>query len=435
MSPTYWQELGRVACAALVLQAGCREEAPPSAAQRAGESGSLSAVAATPDASAEGPRELCRDDRDCPVTTRCCMSGLFGICSPLGPGECPAPDLTLALPPDFKPRLEERLFLQSDCLLQKCVSGPGPRRLLRFPVDLVNRGEGPMILALPDGPGVRQVACDGSMFLNDFLRYELLDAAGVRQARGTGDVALACSIGDLAESTSPFDCDILGIEAHSYRAFPSEADCQWVDVTTLPPGQYTLRVSVNADWRLTEENRQNNVVERSVTISAADPLAACNPDDLPEEVGYGRSVECGWEMIPGQTAINCEPGARIQRVCTFCDGAYVPRVCPGVEACSAAASLPVFGMGHIPEACTLEDACEGVGECADFAFECPATGVYSLLGFPTSPAVPIGTAPVSAPSRVTCRPSEGQPDFRPGSSATSGSDSRSGASDAGTPPP
>jgi hypothetical protein len=399
-----------IGCLASGLQASCRDAGEPTSPQ-AKETGSDSARGQPTDASAvaggalaasEGPRALCRTDRDCPVDERCCSSGLVGICSSIDPSlECPAPDLTLAFPPEFRPRIENVSFDESDCRLQKCVGSRGPRRLLRFPVNVVNRGAGPIILALHDAPGVRDVACDGSMFLDDFLRYELIDAEGARRASGVGDVGLACRVGDMAQSVSPFDCDTLGLEAHSYRAYDSDADCQWVDVTTLPPGQYTLRVSVNADWRLTEQDFGNNVLERTVVIPQADPLAACQ-GDVPEDIGFGETIECGWQMMPGQTGMPCSPGEVVSLECTFCDGAYVPRVCPGLEACSAAGAVPYNSLASRTQRCDSRHTCEGSGQCTSFPFVCPAGGRYTLLGFPSAPVLPIGVAPASAPAAVTC---------------------------------
>jgi hypothetical protein len=341
------------------------------------------------------------------------LSGLVGVCASLeASGECPAPDLTLAFPAEFSPHFEYALFDESDCRLQKCVGGPGPRRLLRFPLEVVNRGVGPIILALADAPGVRRVACDGSLFLDDFLRYEIIDAELARRASGVGDVAFSCQRSATAHSSSPFDCEMIGLEAHSYRSYSSDADCQWVDVTTLPPGEYTLRVSVNADWRLAEQDFGNNVLERSVVIPGADPLAPCQ-EEVPEELGFGENIECGWEMMPGQTGLACAPGELVSLGCTFCGGAYLPRVCPGFEACSAAGAVRYRRLADTPQPCA-EHGCDGSGQCTTFPFVCPASGRYTLLGFPRAPALPVGFAPASAPGAVTCT-AVGQVEFAVGS--------------------
>lgn len=387
---------------AALLAAGCGAD-PSNGAGRSGDGAGLPGPG--PVTAVEGPRALCRSDADCATSERCCPAGLFGLCAPLDPGaECAAPDLTLALPPDFEPRVEQRFFGEDDCLLDKCVSGPGARRLLRFPLHVVNRGRGPAIIAQPNAPGVRRVACDDSLFLDAFLRYELIDAQGARRASGVGDAALACRVNALAAPTSPFDCQTLGLEASSYRELDDQADCQWVDITTLPAGQYTLRLSVNADSRLSEASFADNVVERAVDIPEADPLAPCDPDDVPEDVRAIESLECGWEPMPGQGGVACEPGERIELACTFCDGGYVPRACPGGEPCSAAGSQRIAAISMSSGACSLEESCEASSQCTAFDFDCPASGVFSLYGFPATPFLPVEPGARAVPRTVRCRP-------------------------------
>jgi hypothetical protein len=346
---------------------------------------------------------LCRSDRDCPLDESCCPSGVIGVCAQLDPVRgCSAPDLTLSLPTDLAPHFENRIFYEGDCALQKCLSGRGARRLMRFPLDLANRGDRDMILTLRGAPGVRRSACDDSPFLDDFLRYELLDADGVRRASGVGDIGLICQHDALAQSTSPFDCDTLGLEARSYRSLSSDNNCQWVDITTVPPGQYTLRVSVNASSQATEADFGNNVLERPVTIPASDPLAACE-GEVPEDLGLGDNIECGWELMPGQTGVPCIPGEQVYLECTFCDGGYLPRPCPGLEPCSAAASIPHYSLGTRNEACSSDDVCDITSECTDFPFVCPVSGLYTLLGLPTTPISFSGSGSPTAPSTVICR--------------------------------
>jgi Lysyl oxidase len=347
------------------------------------------------------PRVLCRSDRDCPIDETCCPSGFFGVCAALGAeGVCPAPDLALAAPPGFKPQVQFQIFSEGDCRLEKCVSGRGARRLLMFPLNLANTGDGDMLLALRGAPGVRHVACDDSSFLDDFLRYELIDADGVRRAGGTGDINLTCRRDYLAQSTSPFDCETLGIEAHSYRSFTGGDDCQWVDITTVPPGQYTLKLSVNADGQLAEADLGNNVLELPVTIPASDPLAPCE-GELPAAVGFGEGVECGWSLIAGQVGASCVPGERVHLACTFCEGAYVPRACPGVEPCSAAGSL-INSLAMSSVTC-FGESCEVFGQCSDFEFICPVSGRYTLLGFPDVPFTQYELGVPTPPRSLSCQ--------------------------------
>jgi len=327
-------------------------------------------------------RALCRSDRDCPLDESCCPSGLMGMCSRLdSAGACPAPDLRLSVP-SFRPQFINRFFAPDDCLLEKCIGGRGARRLLSFPVDVANVGSGDLILTLPDAPGVRHVSCDDSSFLDDFLRYELIDADDVQRASGTGDVAGACFLQLEAQSTSPFDCQSQGLEARAYRSLSQDSECQWVDITTLPPGDYTLRISVNAGRQLTESSFANNQIELPVTVPPSNPLAPCE-DDVEDQVFYNDTIECGWQIISGLNAVSCVPGELVSPRCTFCEGSYIPRICPGVYPCSSAASLPISLLSTVLNAaCSSDPVCEAEPLCAEFSFTCPAIGLYTVLGLP-----------------------------------------------------
>jgi lysyl oxidase len=348
-------------------------------------------------------RSLCRSDRDCPLDQSCCAAGLIGMCSRLGPaGECPAPDLVVSLPP-ATPRIINRFFAADDCLLDKCVGGRGARRLLTFPVDVANAGNGDIILALPEAPGVRRVSCDDTWFVDDFLRYELIDMAGAQRASGAGDISRTCGADVQAQATTPFDCVTQGLEARSYRTIGDFDDCQWVDITTLPAGDYTLRVSVNAGVQLSEASVRNNTAEVPVTIPPSDPLAPCEPGVV-EETGGGtfvETLECGWELMPGQTGLPCVPGEPVLLQCSYCDGGYIPRVCPGVAPCSDAASLLAGSVLSADGPCSPEQACDAANVCTEFSFTCPASGLYTLLGFPEYVFYDPGRVPRS-PSSLSC---------------------------------
>jgi len=448
MAMIRWQRFCSVVACMAVFSSSCRDGAdagvPPGPGSDVTNSSSADVSPTSSSGTrtfADGPTKLCRTDADCLVDQRCCMAGLLGLCTADPALDCPVSDLTLALPADFAPRFEYRSFHESNCLLQKCVDGPGSRRLLRFPLNVVNRGDSPMILALRDAPGVRSIACDGSIFLNGFLRYELLDANGARRASGSGDVGLTCELGYDAQSTSAFDCALLGLEPHSYRSYASDADCQWVDITTLPPGQYTLRLSVNADYQLRERDVENNSVERAVVIPPADPLAPCDNYDAFDLFRRGEDIECGWELMQGQTGLPCVPNEFVPLACSVCQGGYLPRACPGTEPCSAAGALSSDSVGWTNQTCWFDAACGYSGQCMAFGFVCPPIGMYTLLGFPRDPQDNSEVGPEYSPSGVTCQPDddivEGVPSFGPSPDRgdPSGDSNGPSARDAGPPAP
>lgn len=42
--------------------------------------------------------------------------------------------------------------------------------------------------------------------------------------------------------------------------YKAELDCQWIDITDVPPGDYQLRLAVNPDQKVSELSYDNNDV-------------------------------------------------------------------------------------------------------------------------------------------------------------------------------
>ncbi len=52
-----------------------------------------------------------------------------------------------------------------------------------------------------------------------------------------------------------------GISVGCYDQYLHDIDCQWIDITELPAGQYRFRVSINPEYKVAEKNFTNNGVE------------------------------------------------------------------------------------------------------------------------------------------------------------------------------
>ena len=64
-----------------------------------------------------------------------------------------------------------------------------------------------------------------------------------------------------------YNCLNQGIQAGWYDNYGSGLTCQWVDITGVPPGTYTLEVTVNPFGALKEGNYANNIASVSVTVT------------------------------------------------------------------------------------------------------------------------------------------------------------------------
>ena len=133
----------------------------------------------------------------------------------------------------------------------------------------------------------------------NFLRYEIVDPNGVVAAAGGKRsfclAETACDPG-YAGSHSCFD---QGLNPRCSDTYPYSLGCQYVDVTDLPDGDYTLRVTVDPLQQIAEQVETNNVVEQPVTV-ARPPLS-----DYPLAGG-------GLYMKPGRVLlVRAKPPAKL----------------------------------------------------------------------------------------------------------------------------
>jgi hypothetical protein len=116
-------------------------------------------------------------------------------------------------------------------------------------------------------------ACHGHYHFGGFARYELLDGAG--NALVTGRKQAYCMEDTIQVAQGPdvgcskvFDCYNQGIQAGWSDLYGNTLDCQWLDITDIPPGDYRLKVSLNPSRELEEITFDNNTAVVPVTIPA-----------------------------------------------------------------------------------------------------------------------------------------------------------------------
>jgi lysyl oxidase len=347
---------------------------------------------------------LCTTVEQCRVGQTCCPAGMLGKCVTVEPGAaCPQPDLAVTTTQSaFTASLarEERLFdpqssAHDACALEKgCIGASGLRRLLRFTAQVANTGDADLIIGAPGAAsGFKVAACDGQLYLEDYLRYELVTLVGNVVARG--HMQARCQALPPGFS-SRFSCDFWGLwsgftqtfDAYTYTADnPQAVDCQWIDITGVAPGDYLVRMHVDPSGVLEPGGADNNSAEFALTIPVLDePLQACvAPDSENPLLGYGAARECGWGLGP---QASCVPDSTVRLSCPDCTGDPMLRACDGSAPCSFDTTL-ASGDSTLSDCDTgelLGDECYGrgaaccfVSECPLLVFTCPASGTYTLL--------------------------------------------------------
>jgi hypothetical protein len=174
-------------------------------------------------------------------------------------------------------------FPPDSCAIgEECIGSPGWRRLIRFTTVLENRGEGPVHLGNPVGhPDFEYDACHFHYHYLNATDYDLLNEAGTevvlarKQSFCMYDVhripGFEGGWDEPAYPASDETCNTnQGLSPGWVDVYPSSLDCQFIDVTGVPAGTYTIRVTVNSEGLIEESDYSNNVVRVPVTLPPTD---------------------------------------------------------------------------------------------------------------------------------------------------------------------
>jgi hypothetical protein len=160
---------------------------------------------------------------------------------------------------------------EDDCqVLEGCVMSAGMRDLLRFEITTPNLGEGDLVLGDPgsgDNPMFVFSECHGHYHFESYAAYELIDEAGKVVAPGHKQAFCLMDSTNWGSGEPPvYHCGDQGISKGWADTYGWWLDCQFVDVTDVPPGDYRLRVHLNTESVLAEGDYSNNTTEVPVTL-------------------------------------------------------------------------------------------------------------------------------------------------------------------------
>ncbi len=285
--------------------------------------------------------------------------------------------------------VRQETFAEDSCELhpdEMCIDAPGTRTLLHFSVETPNLGEGDLVLGTPspDSENFTYSACHKHYHYNGYAKYELIDGDG--ETVRTGRKQAFClvdtrRIDDDARSLARYHCAFQGIQRGWSDVYSSDIACQYLDVTDIPDGEYTLRVSVNTARTLPELDYDNNVMTVPVTLGDPnlDTLTETCAVDLEAAAVESANRECGWQLLG---TFDCTPGEGFRAGCAS--------QC-GVGSCTGDAMLRVCDSELPNDRCAFADALGwGDNDCASFCpvsdpFKCPASGKLDIYGAASEP--------------------------------------------------
>jgi Lysyl oxidase len=167
-----------------------------------------------------------------------------------------------------------RTFAPTDCaVVEGCVTQTGTRRLLRFDTATANVGTADLTVGSPTAGVCFQFSqCHQHYHFLGFSRYTLYESDGATVA-ATGHKQSFCledveqyQPAPAPDPTTPFTCDHQGLHVGWEDVYPNDIDCQWVDITGVPAGNYLLTVAINTARYLPESDYTNDSATVPVTI-------------------------------------------------------------------------------------------------------------------------------------------------------------------------
>ncbi|MCB9506833.1 MAG: hypothetical protein H6698_02355 [Myxococcales bacterium] len=208
-----------------------------------------------------------------------CAGGTTGV-EPSDPALCPhGPDLVVD-----EAYLRSNVTLEyldvpeGSCLINEgCVRGAGNRRIVRFGTRIGNLGDEDLTLGSPPSAAISSGPwhwddCHGHHHYEAYARYDLYDVAGdtsLEIGAKSGFCVMDLGVYDtsITSACHGYNCSNQGITAGCQDTYSAGLQCQWVDVTGLPDGDYDLTVTTNPYGELEELDYDNNAASMRIRIA------------------------------------------------------------------------------------------------------------------------------------------------------------------------
>lgn len=332
-----------------------------------------------------GPIQGCMDPNSCNYNP---LASVPDTCYAWGDTLCPGgPDLMV-----LEDVLETSIYLDTinnadNCMIQEgCIAGYGDREIVRFTTHIKNIGDQDYFIGDPaNNPNqFTWDNCHGHNHYAGYAEYVLFDDNGsalpIGFKNGFCVMDLECSGG----GTFQYGCSLMGISAGCGDIYGSSLQCQWIDVTDVVDGDYTLAVKVNWDQdpdalgrpELTYDNNWGQVcfnLDRSSGTAVLTVDQNCTPYVDCMGVPYGNAVidcegNCNGTALMGDLDLDSAQTTMdaMMYVNEIIGNNITPTTCNDLNADAAItvydaalmASCQFYGAGHVhPGSSTSHDHC------------------------------------------------------------------------------
>lgn len=152
------------------------------------------------------------------------------------------------------------------CLIgEGCLSGYGARQVINFSTRIANIGDADYYIGQPATGNTQFVfdQCHGHWHYAGYAMYNIYDSTGVPLQAGFKNGFCVLDLQCFGGSAK-YGCGNMGISAGCADIYGAGLSCQWLDITNIPAGRYTLVVRVNWDQDPDKLGRQEQRFDNNV---------------------------------------------------------------------------------------------------------------------------------------------------------------------------
>lgn len=177
----------------------------------------------------------------------------------------------------------------TDCAIEEGCAEPGTLKLLRFDFLSWNKSDVDLDIGSPDDhpEWYEDSACHHHKHLKDFNTFKLYNCKNRSVVRGEKQAFCLIDLKRMSDSarTSPqfSNCNInQGVSAGWADVYNRNLDCQWINITNVPDGEYVLQATTNSNSIVPESWYGDNTTWMGLRIIAGGVTeipVPCYPED------------------------------------------------------------------------------------------------------------------------------------------------------------